>query len=52
MPQGCGKNLHGLRVHRAVFHSQNFQTLVCLKHRAEVLPPEGTPVTAFWSVWE
>ena len=52
MPQCCGKSLHGLRVHHTVSHSQDFQTLVCLKHRAEVLPPERTPLTAFWSVWE
>ena len=52
VPQRCGENLHGLCVHHTVFHSQDFQTLVCPKHRAELLPPEGIPVTAFWSVWE
>lgn len=52
MFQCCRKDLHWIRIHSTVCHSQDFQTLMCPKHRAEVLPPEITPITALWSVWE
>ena len=52
MFQCCREDLHWIRIHSTVCHSQDFQTLMCPKHRAEVLPPEITPITALWSVWE